>query len=346
MGVFSRLMWRSVLSHFQKTHRPAVHSRRRPQVEELEGRLLLHASPVLDAEHLAVFRSKDTTGAVVGGLVPDAAVEYRSFASGKWSDNIWEHHVGNVYVQDGTHPGNGDDVVISVNTTVTMVGTSPALRTIRDDGTFTFDPLSTDRQGGYLLVAPTGTFKMGTANQRIDSAHSAKVIFVSQMSNATVSSGTLCNLVWAWSHMAMSAYTVPGHELCGRASALAAKTTTFDLGSVPTGWAAGDRLIITGNTAANASGQNQDEEAALTSINGSVVTLAVPSNIATAPAPYTLPMSVEMPSSSPIPPSSPWTGRNMSATYRSVATSCSCTTTMCMWTAPAFTAWAAPTNAR
>ncbi len=276
MGVFSRLMWRSVLSHFQKTHRPAVHSRRRPQVEELEGRLLLHASPVLDAEHLAVFGSKDTTGAVVGGLVPDAAVEYRSFASGKWSDNIWEHHVGNVYVQDGTHPGNGDDVVISVNTTVTMVGTSPALRTIRDDGTFTFDPLSNSTvRVDTFIVEPTGTFEMGTANQRIDSARAAKVIFASQMSDSD-------RLLWDplqfslgfVSHGDVNIYGSTTTSFVAVPTALAANTLKFDLGSVPTDWSAGDRLIVTGDTAANSSGHNQDEQVALAGINGSVVTLA------------------------------------------------------------------------
>ncbi|HYV38202.1 MAG TPA: hypothetical protein VE988_21130, partial [Gemmataceae bacterium] len=59
-------------------------------------------------------------------------------------------------------------------------------------------------------------------------------------------------------------------------TALAAKTQTFDLGSVPVGWQVGDRLIVTGDTATNSKNQNQDEQVALKAINGSVITLSVP----------------------------------------------------------------------
>ncbi len=225
-----------------------------------------------------MFGSIDSTGLVSGGLVPDSAVNYRSVNSGGWSTDIWLHKVNSVFIDDHTLPGFGDNVVVSAGTVVTLDTNTATVRTVRDDGTFAFDPhQNTVLKVDTLIIEPSGVYQMGTVNQRIDSTHSAKVIFVSQMSNAD-------RLLWdplqfslgMVSHGDVGIYGSQVTSFVAVPSSLAAKTTTFDLGSVPTGWAAGDRLIITGNTAANANGQNQDEEPALTSINGSVVTLAVP----------------------------------------------------------------------
>ncbi len=56
-------------------------------------------------------------------------------------------------------------------------------------------------------------------------------------------------------------------------TALTAGTSTLSLGSIPTGWKVGDRLVITGDTATDANGNNQDEELAIEAINGSTITL-------------------------------------------------------------------------
>jgi hypothetical protein len=238
---------------------------------------LLHASTVLDAEHLAVFGSV-ANGVVSGGLAPDSAVDYRSAFSGNWSDDIWLHNTALGYVDDGTRPGTGANVVISAGTTVTFDGTTSAVRTVRDDGTLTFDPFkNTILKVDTLLVEPTGVFQMGTASQRIDSAHTAKVIFISQMSAGD-------RLAWdplqfslgMVSHGDVSIYGSQTTSFIGVPTALAANMQKFDLGSVPSGWAAGDRLVITGDTATNAKNQNQDEEVAIQSISGSTVTLATP----------------------------------------------------------------------
>src|SRR5262245_2536433 len=89
-------------------------------IELLEARLLLHANPVLDAEHLAVFGARDSaTGVVTGGLVPDSALTYVSVPSStpeKWSDPITWHYVGPAPT-DGSVPspipGAGANVLIS-----------------------------------------------------------------------------------------------------------------------------------------------------------------------------------------------------------------------------------------
>src|SRR5215471_17023634 len=90
-------------------------------IENLEPRLLLHANAALDAEHFAVFGSRNRdTGAIFGGLAPDSSATYISIPSGvpgQWSDsNTWR------YVGPGNAPspipGPGANVIISMGSTV------------------------------------------------------------------------------------------------------------------------------------------------------------------------------------------------------------------------------------
>ena len=53
MGIFSRLMSQRLPSSFRHRRRRLELLTPRPQLEQLEGRLLMHANVVLDAEHLA-----------------------------------------------------------------------------------------------------------------------------------------------------------------------------------------------------------------------------------------------------------------------------------------------------
>ncbi len=148
------------ISRLSNRRRTGWQGRANYRLESLEPRLVLHANVVLDAEHLAVFGARDaTTGVVTGGLVSDAALTYKSIASGNWSNaSIWGHNSGNgIFAADGTLPGNDANVLISTGTVVTVDGNESvglnnsrvALRTIRDDGTLRFDPNADTR----LLVA-------------------------------------------------------------------------------------------------------------------------------------------------------------------------------------------------
>jgi G8 domain len=278
MGIISRLLRQAAQATSQQPRRRLARNIFRPRLEQLEIRLAPHANTVLDAEHLAVFGAQDAvTGVVTGGLVPDAAATYRSKSSGVWSSPDTWQYLGSVANAPAV-PGVGDNVVISQGTTVTLDGVTAAVRTVRDDGTLSFDATKdTTLKADTIIVEPTGTYQMGTATQPIEAAHKAQVIFVSQMSAAD-------RLVWDplqfslgfVSHGDVSIYGSHVDSFVAVPTALPANTQTFDLGSVPAGWKAGDRLIITGDTAANDQGQNQDEEPALQALNGSMATLSAP----------------------------------------------------------------------
>lgn len=251
-------------------------------VENLEPRILLHASPVLDAEHLAVFgaRNKDT-GAIFGGLAPDSSATYISIPGGaaeKWSDSNTWRYVGPGNAPSPT-PGPGANVIISMGSIVIVDQQfSVPLHTIRDDGILRFDPhANTSLAVDTVLVEPEGTFQMGTdpsrpdplsstgMGQRIDADKSAKVEFTD--------TGAI-DLNWdplqysrgLISHGAVSIFgsTVTSYEQLAVAANAHDKTLVLD--SAPTGWKPGDRLIISGDTAPDANGVNRDEEVEIVSI--------------------------------------------------------------------------------
>ncbi|MBC7821469.1 MAG: G8 domain-containing protein, partial [Planctomycetaceae bacterium] len=152
-----------------------------PQVEQLEVRMVMsagHANVAMTAEHLAVFGTHDDeTHDVTGGLVPNAAVNNYSIASGEWDNpTIWS---------DGV-PDDNDNVLISHDTVVTIdsdVTVSPtdsrvALRTVRVDGELEFAPhANTKLLVDTIVVMGSGVFEMGTEAEPIDSTHRARVIF-------------------------------------------------------------------------------------------------------------------------------------------------------------------------
>ena len=255
-------------------------------VELLESRVLMHANPVLDAEHLAVFGSQDSvSGIVSGGLLPDASISYVSVPSATpevWSDPHTWRYVG-AAPADGSQPAPlpsaGANVVISEGSTV-VVDTvfTTALHGVRADGTLRFDP-----HADTLLVADTilvnidGVFQMGTDpglpdplsatghGERIDANHRARVIFADsgpidvtwdplQFSRGLVSHGDV----------SMFGTQVTSFEQLGVAAK--AKDKTLVLADVPTGWKAGDRLVLSGDTATNGKNTNHDEEVQIVSI--------------------------------------------------------------------------------
>src|SRR5262245_33631238 len=263
--------------------------RRKPRVrlvELLEARLSLHANPVLDAEHLAVFGSRRSgNGVVNGGLVPDSAPTFLSVPSStpeKWSDpNTWRY-VGPA-LADGAIPSPipsvGANVLISAGSVVIVDASfNTPLHTIRDDGTLRFDPhANTLLMVDTLIAAPSGVFQMGTdpsqpdalsptgIGERIEAGKSAKVIFADtgpidlawdplQFSRGLVSHG----------EVSIFGSTVTSYEQL----AVDAKATdkTLVLADAPTGWKAGDRVVLTGSTATNSKGVNRDEELQIVSV--------------------------------------------------------------------------------
>lgn len=270
------------------------------RLELLEPRLVLHANVVLDAEHLAVFGARDaTTGVISGGLVSDAALTYRSIASGNWSSaSIWGHNDGNGnFVSDGTIPGNDANVLIATGTVVTVDGNESigpnnsrvALRTIRDDGTLRFDPNADTRLlVDTIIVESSGVFQMGTAGTPIAANHKARLVFADREIGLTAAQQVTFDAAQlAWdplqfshglvSHGDVSIYGSTVTSFVNVAAGLNEKVTTIDLSaSPPIGWQVGDRLVVSGSTASNNKGVNQDEQLAIAAINGNIVTLSAP----------------------------------------------------------------------
>ncbi len=261
----------------RQSHQPARRGRRpragfQPRLEALESRLLADANAVPVAEDLAVFGSRDpATGVVSGGLLPDATLTVRSVRTGNWSDpTVWD---------TGAPPRAGDNVLIAANTVVTVDGRAYtdaaghrlALHGIRDDGELRFDPGADTRLlVDTILVSPDGTFEMGAPNARIAPDKSARVIFADLSSGLTGDALTAYQAAQrAWdqlqfshgliSHGTVSIYGSQVTSFVEVSAGLAAKAKTINLGApVPPGWHVGDRLVVTGNNATNASNVNQD----------------------------------------------------------------------------------------
>ncbi len=243
----------------------------RVSIEPLELRLLMHANPVLDAEHAAVM-----------ALVADSAATYKSVASGNWSNPAsWNHLVGGSWTGDGTIPNNGANVIISAGNTITVDGDASkgaggakvALHTIRDDGTLNFNThANTQLLVDTIVVAVGGRFEMGTQASPIDPGVKAKLVFADS-GDIDLSWDPLQFSRGMISHGSVSVFGADVESFIQLNSALAARQSVINLGSLPHGWKVGDRLIITGDTATNSAGVNQDEEFAIKSISGSSITL-------------------------------------------------------------------------
>lgn len=179
MSMLSRVFTRSRARQQKPRPRPRF-GRFVPGLEPLEGRLMLDATAVANAEHIAVFGVADAQGVVTGGLVPDSAVTVKSIASGNWSNPaIWN---------TGMVPHGLDNVLVTASTVVTVDGdesTYGALKTIRVDGKLTFNPhANTTLLVDTIIVNDTGVYDMGTptdpndpSSGPIDSSHRATVIF-------------------------------------------------------------------------------------------------------------------------------------------------------------------------
>src|SRR5262249_58533533 len=79
-----------------------------------------------------------------------------------------------------------------------------------------------------------------------------------------------------------------GETNLGPTSSTSPPVTTFTLAqaNAPTNWNVGDRLIITGDTPANAADQNQDEQVAIKAISTDPTTGVTPATIT--PPPHSL----------------------------------------------------------
>jgi hypothetical protein len=182
---------RSVARRAPADRRRTLRNRRRSfngrVIEALEGRVLLHANAVEDAEHVEVFGSHDLqTGAITGGLVPDSSMTDVSVQSGDWSQaSTWSNGV----------PTNFANVLITRNTTVTISsdvsdGGTVAIHALRVDGTLRFNPT--------LAPLPAGQTYQGYQTEKllvdtiiVESAWTEHVTTATGPSTIAISAGTL-----------------------------------------------------------------------------------------------------------------------------------------------------------
>jgi G8 domain len=179
MSILSRVFARQRTGTRKSRLKPR-NTRFQPRFEMLEGRLMLDATAVANAEHIAVFGQEDANGVVTGGLAPDSTITIKSIANGNWSNPaIWS---------TSKVPHALDNVLITANTTVTVDGdesVNGALRLIRVDGRLTFaQHANTTLLVDTLLVEDGAEYDMGSPldpsdvlSGPIDSSHRATVIF-------------------------------------------------------------------------------------------------------------------------------------------------------------------------
>jgi G8 domain len=237
--------------------------RRKPRrllaVENLERRTLLscdhsetpHAdNPVLQAEHLAVM-----------DLVPCEAATTQAIVSGEWDNAAtWDHGIpvaeSNVLIPEG--------MSVLIDSVL-----DPKLRTVRIDGELSFAPnVNTALRVDTIVVTPEGVLTIGTDAAPIAPNVEARITFADRgpidttwdpnlLSRGLISHGTVIM------HGAAKTAFVPIVD------GLTKKSSRIVLASVPSGWQAGDQIVITG-VASNA---KQDQQLSIRSISGSVVTL-------------------------------------------------------------------------
>jgi hypothetical protein len=332
---------RSVAGCARAARKRSLRNRRRSfagrVIEALEGRVLLHANAVEDAEHVEVFGSHYLgpgngpggimPGTITGGLVPNSSMTDVSVQNGSWTDaNTWSNGV----------PTNYANVLITAGTTVTInsdvsSGGSVAIHALRIDGTLRFNPtlpsttalssgpnptgatVTQPVQGwltekllvdtiivesawtqhnvdGSTTAVPGGTLNIGdpavydsngnliTPAVPVDPHIQVDIEFadngpVSSTAPAAWSNYTTSNAAWdpyQFSRGLISHGTVniAGAEVQSYVSvpSLARGTTQIVLSSHPTGWQAGDQLVITGTTPMSSSGASQDENASIVSM--------------------------------------------------------------------------------
>jgi hypothetical protein len=236
MGIFSR-------SHRASTKRGLS---AKLQLEILESRDLL---------------STDVAAAALA-LVPNTAVTAQAVQSGNWSSPATWHN--------GLLPAANANVLIPAQVSVTIDGTTPAIHSLRIDGTLQFATnVDTNLLVDTLVVNMTGSLVIGTAANPISPLHHATVTFTANGPINTVwdpnslSRGLIALGAVTMYGAATTPYVTLAHDVTPGA-------TTLTLAQVPTNWNVGDEIVLGGTY----SKWNQDEDLHILSIQGNQVTVS------------------------------------------------------------------------
>jgi Ca2+-binding RTX toxin-like protein len=217
--------------------------------------LLPHAEDTaLQKEHLSLFQ-----------LVRYDQVTHYALHDGAWSDPTTWH--------DGIVPGAGAHVLIplGVEVTVDRVVTT-RLGTVRVDGKLSFDATRiTELRVDTVAVSSTGTFEMGTVAAPVQPNVRARLVIINNGPiDRTVDPFAMGRgLV---SHGAVSIVGAAKTPYVAMAGSIASGVNMLMLNQVPTGWKAGDTIVITSTVA----GVTQNESRQILAVSGAMVILNQP----------------------------------------------------------------------
>lgn len=257
-------------------------------LERLEGRALLDGGMGGGGDLLMTIEN-----ARVMNLVPDGSFQDTAVKSGPWDDAL-------TWSKDGSAgiPKNMDNVLIPKGLSVTIRrdealpgGNRVAVHALRVDGTLAFDAtVNTRLLVDTIVVTDTGTFQMGTMDTPIQPGVKSEVVFADNGAvNAPANTDTAKSTLWPAGDpyelsrglIVMGAASINGTEVTSDltvaanaegSSYLAKGATKIVLNGIPKGWRgagagyAGDRLIVSGDTATNSKGLSQDEQVGVQSI--------------------------------------------------------------------------------
>ena len=202
---------------------------------------------------------------MIPALADASLVTATATQNGRWTDpETW----------GGTLPVDGDIVRIPQGVAVTLASMLNArLETLRIDGTLRFSPADdTQLQVDTLVTTCMGTLEIGTQTDPIQPDASAKVVFID---DGPVSDPNLLSR----GAVLMGATVIHGAAKTHRAVISPHATqgdSVLNLTTTPSGWQAGDQLIITGTQPNN---PESDEIRTISSINGTQVTLSAALNL-------------------------------------------------------------------
>ncbi|MEM7376790.1 MAG: G8 domain-containing protein, partial [Pseudomonadota bacterium] len=194
-------------------------------------------------------------------LVALEHVTHTAVASGDWSSPAtWANN---------TVPSDGARVHIPPQTTVTLDGQPSArLETVRVDGTLAFaNTVNTRLLVDTLVSTMMGQLQVGTASAPIQDTVTAEVVFVDD--------GAV-NAACDTTQVGRGALLMGRTEMHGAAkthrAVLAAPAArgaqTIELSAMPSGWAVGDQIVITGTVVGD---PRSDEVRTVSSINGRII---------------------------------------------------------------------------
>jgi hypothetical protein len=195
-------------------------------------------------------------------LVPESDVTHRAVQSGAWNEpSVWE---------DGAVPTADAHVLVEEDVTVTVASEETTrLRTIRVDGTLSFDPTVDTRLPVDTLVTASGsTLQIGTPESPIQSGVRARITFAD--------TGPI-DETWdperkSRGLLAMGDVTIHGSpktEWTPLANFPASGDRKLSLPEAPSNWEPGDRIVVPGIDPR----ESQDEERSIEAVEGSTVRL-------------------------------------------------------------------------